>query len=157
MRPKIDDLVQFEIFKGFKPGELADVANSLEVTLLEDGQPLFKEGDPGRSMFFIFKGAIRIQLASGEELAKLEAPTIFGEMAILEHKPRSATAVAVDSTVLWEMGEQTLVKLAVEGSPAAYKIMSWIAKGLSGKLRKTNETVHQLNSELQKQVAASRW
>ena len=155
MKPKIDDLIAFEVFKNFRPDELADVANSLHVIELSDGDALFNEGDSGKSMFFIHKGSITICRAAGEVLATLDAPTIFGEMAVLEHKPRSASAVAKGKAVLWEMDESELTALAESGSPAAYKIMTWIAKGLSDKLRRTNDTVHELNNELQRHARIS--
>lgn len=156
MKPKIADLMQFEIFKSFKPSELADVANVLAAIELNGGDVLFKEGAPGRSMYFIFQGSIIIRREAGEDLAKLTAPTIFGEMAILDHLPRSASAFAKGPTILWEMQEADLLQLAEKGSSAAYKIMTWIARGLSDKLRKTNETVHKLNSEILKH-AESNW
>ena len=61
------------------------------------GAVLFEEGQPGRDMYIIVSGEIEIrrQVGGSERvLAVLPAGEFFGEMAILNGRPRSATAVA---------------------------------------------------------------
>ncbi len=157
MKPKIDQLIAFEVFKGFSPAELGAVANSLDVIELGENDVLFEQGASGRSMFYIYRGAVRIEGNGGVVYATLESPTILGEMAILEHKPRSARAVADKESVLWEMDESSLAKLVEQSNMAAYKIMKWIATGLSDKLRKMNDTVNQLNQKIISQSRRAEW
>lgn len=60
------------------------------------GAVVFEEGDPGSRMYVIQSGEVRIlKIVSGREieLARLTAGEAFGEMALLEGQPRSATAV----------------------------------------------------------------
>ena len=62
---------------------------------LEAGETLFREGDEGDQMYLIKSGKIRIvkEMSKGEEktLAVLEAGAFFGEMAVLDKRPRSAS------------------------------------------------------------------
>lgn len=143
MKPQIDALLRFPIFKDFRPDELATVATSLRVVDLAPGEVLFEEGDQGCSMFFLHMGRIQIDRTSTpgyvEVLAELEPPTVIGEMAVLDHMPRSARAVAMRPCVLWEMDEARLEELAQGGNPAAFKIIRWIARSLSDRLRRTND------------------
>ena len=62
------------------------------------GAVVFEEGDPGSRMYVIQSGAVRVLKRVGAreiELARLGAGEAFGEMALLEGRPRSATAVVV--------------------------------------------------------------
>jgi CRP-like cAMP-binding protein len=64
------------------------------------GETVFREGEPGEKLYVILKGAVRISKhipGTGEEaLAILERGSFFGEMALVDRRPRSADAVAHD-------------------------------------------------------------
>jgi len=81
---------------------------------LVKGERLFKEGDPGYEIYIIKKGKIRIyKELEGEEktLAILKEGEIFGEMAVLDGKPRSASAQAVEHTVLEVLNKQSILNV----------------------------------------------
>jgi len=70
---------------------------------LNPGEVLFNEGDKGRLMYLIREGKIKITKGKGEEekvLAVLKEGDFFGEMAIIDGSPRSASAIAVTLTSL---------------------------------------------------------
>ena len=96
-----EELKEIAVLQGMDPEALARLAAVLESKDIADGQTVFVEGNAGDSMYFIVKGCIRIEmLAEGNRairktLAVLEAGDYFGEMALLDQKPRSASAVAV--------------------------------------------------------------
>jgi len=84
--------------------------SSLEINLLstlsrerrlKPGQEIFREGDPGDAMYVVLEGKVRIsKLIPGigeEALAILERGDYFGEMALIDHQPRSADAKAHDA------------------------------------------------------------
>lgn len=84
---------------------LARLAGVLETRDLADGESVFREGDPADGMYFIASGAVRVekrtQSAGGagtKTLAILEPGDYFGEMALLDRQPRSASAVASGAT-----------------------------------------------------------
>ncbi|MCK4578348.1 MAG: Crp/Fnr family transcriptional regulator [Candidatus Marinimicrobia bacterium] len=70
------------------------------------GETIFKDGDPGQTMFIILDGRIEISKMIGDQktvLAVLEKGSIFGEMAIVDREPRSATAITLADTEMLEM------------------------------------------------------
>lgn len=142
-RPSIDDLLSFELFRDLRSDELVEVSRNLEEIILEPGEVLFQEGEEGEEMYFLFRGKVQIDRKGArgqrEPLATIEAPSVIGEMALLDHKPRSARVVAVRTSTLWKMGEKDLLNLAETKGLAAYKIMRWLATLLSERLRRTND------------------
>ena len=82
-----------------------------EITFGND-QVIFREGDDARTMYDILSGKVGIYKGYGTEDARqivvLEAGKIFGEMGMIEYYPRSATAVALEDTVVEELGESEL-------------------------------------------------
>jgi CRP-like cAMP-binding protein len=72
---------------------------------------IFAEGEEGKELFLLLKGTVRItKIAGGEEriLALLKPGDIFGEMAILESKPRSANAIAAEDCAVMAMDMEEL-------------------------------------------------
>src|ERR1035437_2402876 len=68
------------------------------------GQEIFQEGAPGDGVYFVKAGLVEISAGKGERhvFSRLGPGEIFGEMAIIEHRPRSATASAAqDSEVFF--------------------------------------------------------
>ena len=85
------------------------------------GAEIFKEGDAGDGIYVVKEGAVEISVSMGQNnqrvFAKLGPGELFGEMAVLELKPRSATAIAAaDTQVYFIPREELLVMLG--NSPA---------------------------------------
>lgn len=59
------------------------------------GEILFKEGEPGQELYFILEGSVEVSRA-GQPITHLTEGDIFGEMALFEKKPRSATVKAAE-------------------------------------------------------------
>ncbi len=67
------------------------------------GDVIFRDGSSGQSMFIILEGQVEISKVLGDQktvLAKLGAGSIFGEMAIVDNQPRSATATALSNGII---------------------------------------------------------
>jgi len=102
------------IFRGMNVHE-AKLATLMAFTQeMQDGDPLFRQGDAGSELFVILNGSVRVYLEGkqGETtLAILETGTSLGEMALFRNTPRSASAAAVGPTKLLVINWEGLVKL----------------------------------------------
>ncbi|SIO12666.1 Sulfate permease, MFS superfamily [Bradyrhizobium erythrophlei] len=114
------------------------------------GQIIFREGDPGSELFIVTKGrtSAYLNLINGGDirLATFAPGTIFGELAILDTGPRSASVVADDDVICYVLSEQQFAALAKDAPAVAIKLLSGLGRELSRRLRRANQTIHQLET-----------
>jgi CRP-like cAMP-binding protein len=95
-------LSRVPLFSDLPPDELEALSTRLRRLEHAKGDVIFRQGDPGSSLYIIQSGAVNITLSSraGQQmiLARLGAGEFFGEMALLDGEPRSANAVATDGS-----------------------------------------------------------
>jgi CRP-like cAMP-binding protein len=99
------------------------------------GETIFKEGDEAQQLFVIKSGEVRIQ-AGNRTLAELSTNHIFGEMALIDDAPRSATATAKTDVELVPISEKQFLFLVSQTPFFALKVMRVLAR----RLRATNKT-----------------
>jgi CRP-like cAMP-binding protein len=107
-------------------------------------EAVFHEGDIGDAFYIVMEGQIRISTmvpGVGEEaLAVLKPGAYFGEMALIDDFPRSASAIAHESPVkLLAVYKRDFKKLMAEDKEMAFKLMSVFIRTLSSRLRETDE------------------
>lgn len=93
------------------------------------GQIIFQEGDPGQCMYVVVEGEVEISHA-GRFLRRLGPGEIFGEMALIEHGPRSATATARAATKLAVIDERRFNFLIQQTPFFALQVMRVMAERL---------------------------
>jgi CRP/FNR family transcriptional regulator, cyclic AMP receptor protein len=99
----------------------------------QPGEVLFREGEAGEVMFVIQSGAVRIAKAIGGEdkvLAVLGPGEFLGEMAILNGKPRTATATVVESARCLVIEAKTLEQMVARNAEIALRLIKKLAKRL---------------------------
>jgi CRP-like cAMP-binding protein len=109
--------------------------NGIATRAAKAGEIIFKEGDEADQLFAIKSGEIAIQLGN-RTLAELSANSIFGEMALIDDAPRSATAVAKTDVELVAISEKQFLFLVSQTPFFALKVMRVLAR----RLRATNKT-----------------
>ena len=102
---------------------------------LEPGDVLFKEGAEGSEMFVILSGAIRLT-RDGRELALMDRGKYFGEMSLLSHAPRSATATAVERSRLAVINQGNFDLLVRENPVLVRGLLEELARRLEETNRK---------------------
>jgi CRP-like cAMP-binding protein len=109
---------------------------------LTPGELLFNEGDKGDAMYLIREGKIKITKGRGSDekvLAVLKEGDFFGEMAIIDGSPRSATATAVADTSLLVIDKETF-RNKIKENP----LIEYVLETLARRLRSTDEQIRLL-------------
>lgn len=93
------------------------------------GTLIFEEGASGTEMFGIVEGEVEVRLPNGA-VRRLGPDDTFGEMAIIDHSPRSGTAVALTDTKLAVIDRSAFLFLVQETPMFALQVMSSMAERL---------------------------
>jgi CRP-like cAMP-binding protein len=111
---------------------------------LEKEQVVFKEGDTGGSMFIVESG--RVAVFKGEiQIGAIIKGNSFGEMSLLDGRPRSATCIADDeSTTLLKINADGMRKLIKEHPTISSKLYETIACLMAGRLRRANDKLAEI-------------
>jgi CRP-like cAMP-binding protein len=111
----VDSLQHSPLFVGCNVAVLQAVASRLRVRRFRRNEVIFHQGDAGDSLHIIASGSVKIVLpsAEGDEaiIATLRPPDFFGELALLDGQPRSATATAVDPVETLALSRSTFLEL----------------------------------------------
>jgi CRP-like cAMP-binding protein len=105
---------------------------------------IFEEGQPGAALFLILDGKVAVEVvheSSTTRLAVLERGAFFGEMALLDETPRSATARALERTRTLALYRNDLTGLVQRDAKIACQIYRSLAGMIADRLRLTNELV----------------
>ena len=109
--------------------------NDIKTRRVRAGGVIFREGEDADELFVIKSGYVRIQIGN-RVVADLTADTIFGEMALIDDEPRSATALAITDVELAPVSEKQFLFLVSQTPYFALKVMRVLAQ----RLRVTNKT-----------------
>jgi CRP-like cAMP-binding protein len=90
---RIEELARVNRFKDFTDEEIHQVANTATYLTVPAGWALMVEQQPADKAYMILSGEVSVR-RHGEEVARLGAGEVIGEMALVNHKLRSATVVA---------------------------------------------------------------
>jgi sulfate permease, SulP family len=135
------------LLQDFAPHEIETLVRHLRRVAWPKDSMIFKEGDPGSHLFIITKGQASVMLKSESRnirLATFAPGTVFGELAILDKGPRSASIVADEDVVVYSLSETDFAALRESEPAVAIKILAGLGRELSGRLRRANRTIHQL-------------
>ena len=142
--------------------ELAEVWNICRLAEFESGSVIMREGENGNSMYFFVEGTVDVsktmtlKLDSGANskvekslvILKAQSVSIFGEMAMLEDEPRSATITASTPCVLYEVERADFIRLCDDNPVLGLKLLRGIAGVMSGRIRKTSDDKLKLSTAL---------
>jgi CRP/FNR family cyclic AMP-dependent transcriptional regulator len=110
-----DILARTPLFGGLDEMSRKAVASELREAAYEPGQVIFSRGEPGSEMHIVTKGRVRLSVltSDGRELsfAHVEPPSIFGELAVFDGRPRSADATAVNKVETLMLSKAAFLRL----------------------------------------------
>jgi CRP/FNR family transcriptional regulator, cyclic AMP receptor protein len=134
-----DLLAKVSLFGALDAAGRTAVALELRETNFDAGQAIFSRGDAGAELYIVAKGRVRLSVltADGKELsfAHAEAPSVFGELALFDGRPRSADATAVGKVQALSLSKAAFGRL-LASTPA---VADAAIRFLSGRLRDADE------------------
>ena len=108
-------LARTELFQGIDETTRRRIAGHVAERVVERGQCVFIQGEAGDRMYVLAEGAVKLYVSSRDggivELVRHRPPAAFGEVALLDGGPRSASAEAVERSVLLVVTRAELVAL----------------------------------------------
>jgi CRP/FNR family cyclic AMP-dependent transcriptional regulator len=132
------------LFHAIRDAELKIVLRYLHIREFRNGEYIFREGKPGVGMFIIISGRVKIFFEENDKaLAFLGRGESFGEMALIQEAPRSASAMAIDETRVYGLYQPDLFGLIEKKPELGSKLLLHLAQMLAERLRLSNsENLH---------------
>jgi CRP-like cAMP-binding protein len=135
-------LAKFTVFAELNEEELHTLIEQSVKESYSAGERIINAGDSGHCMYVILSGSacVTVKRGTGEiELARLSAGDFFGEVALVDDGPRSATVTAIEDCELLCITRTTLGVLAGLQPAAAIHLLAAIGRSLVARLRRGNK------------------
>ena len=127
-----------KVFGQLNAGELKTLEKIATERTFERGDEIFTEGDAGDGLYCVKDGLVEISGLFGENtrhvFSKIEPGDIFGEMAVIEDKPRSASAVARKASKVYFFGREQMLELVARSPNLSLVLL----REISNRLREFN-------------------
>jgi uncharacterized membrane protein len=151
-------LTNVSLFEHLEEADREQLAGFIHERQLAAGETLFKTGEPGESLYVVRSGEVELFIkdTAGQKivLAIADAGELFGELALLDQGPRTATAVAVGETHLLALKRHDLLLLFQKSPAAALRVLA----AMSRMTRKADELLRtrvsrNVNEEVEEQIS----
>lgn len=131
---KILFLKGVSLFKNISSERLSSIATIAKEVEFSKHDHIITEGDEGDSLFIIVEGRVKI-IKGKDVIAELGPRDFFGEMAILDSEPRSASVVADSEIICLKISREDFTEILID----EHEIMLAIIKSLVHRLRQSNQ------------------
>ncbi len=151
LKQKTDYLRHVHLFNELTEADLGTLAVVCFQQSFDQGHILFAEGEPGDALYLVTSGAVRLVKSSprGEqELAVMGTGDFFGEMALVDQSPRSATAIVQRHGTLLVLPKAQLDRLLEGDHEFALKLYKIFTKTLCERLRHANVKLAEMAAHL---------
>ncbi len=147
---QVRDTIRSVLCKGLTLEQAEQITRLLVPVKASASHPLMREGDSPTGLFVLLKGTVEIvkKAPNGEAqfLARVEAPSVLGEMSLIMERAHSATVQAVTDCELYLLTKAQFQRLVASESLAAYKLIAAIAEVLAGRLTRLDQKVLELTA-----------
>jgi len=140
-------LLETPMFDNLDPTEIMEIIHIVEVEQYHAGDIIFSEGDAGDAWFVLYSGAVEVLKhgAAGEKkITELGPQACFGEIAILDGSPRSATIRVTEDSVVFRVPRDAFAELLESDHLVAYKLLQHMAVLLAERQRNTTFRLSEL-------------
>jgi CRP-like cAMP-binding protein len=140
---KVLFLQRVPIFARISGEELVTLARTAEELTFARGDVIYRQGDPGGSMYFVISGSVSLSV-DGKEVARRAANEVFGEASVLDREPRVVTAKAEEPLEALRVSAEDFIA----ASQDAVEIAMGVLQVLSRKLREADRRLSRAEDEV---------
>jgi CRP-like cAMP-binding protein len=128
---KVLFLKGIDLFSAIPGEDLAQIALITEELQKDIGEEIIKEGEVGDSLFLVVDGRVKVHKGD-KEVAELGEREVFGEMALLDPAPRSASVHAVSDVTLLRIDREDFAEIMAEKHEIAQGVIKVLVRRLRG-------------------------
>jgi len=125
------------LFEMLSPAEIDALAEVCTPVTFAEGDVVFEEGEVGTSLYVLERGEVDV-LVGGRAIARLAAPSFFGEMALVDREDRSATVRARSACEALQLTAESFTAFRRRSRDGFTLVVINIARVLSGRLREAD-------------------
>ncbi len=140
-------LLSTSMFENLDPVEIKQIAHLVGTIRLQPGETVFEEGAPGDAWYAVYRGEVDVlkKSANGEDKIRTLGPgACFGEIAVLDGSPRSATVRANTELTAFRFPRDAFLELLQQEHLVAYKLVKHMALMFAKTIRDYSETLSNL-------------
>ena len=142
---KIIVLKSTALFSDTPENIVAELGSIVDEVVVSKDEMIFKKGDPGSSMYIIYNGEIRIH-EEDKTFAILKSLDFFGELALLDPEPRSASATALSDTLLLKINQEAAYELMEDRTEVLKSMMTILCRRIRAQNEKLTAEIDSHNS-----------
>ncbi len=130
------------IFRDFTTEQKAFLYRMLEERLYRKDEVIVDEGGMDKTLYLIFSGSVRVikktDIGEDVEIAFISAGNYFGEFSLIDHRPRSASVIAFEDTVVYQLNLLSYTELCRQHSDVEVKMLKGFLLDTVTKLRNSS-------------------
>jgi sulfate permease, SulP family len=132
---------QIPLFQGLVTSQLVQMQSSMRERHYLPGEVILKEGDPSNAMLVLLQGRASVMMRIGQRdvrLSGMRRGSVVGELGFLDGAPRSATVVAQEAVLAYELTREAFEALRRQSPETAFRIANNLTLDLAARLRHTS-------------------
>ncbi|MFZ0606279.1 MAG: SulP family inorganic anion transporter [Xanthobacteraceae bacterium] len=150
VRADVLELRDIDFLAGIDEVDLDRLGAFLARRDFSPGETICSEGEEGDRLWLLAKGSVSVRLSLGDgkgyrRITSLARGTTLGEMALVESARRSATVVADEPVICYELRREDFDRLLAEHPQLATKLLANLSRELARRLRKTSDDLRNLS------------
>lgn len=122
----LDHLASVPLFRGMTRKELRDIAKATVEVNIDEGSEFVTQGDVGREAFVLVEGTADV-IRNGKKIAELRPGDCVGELALLDHGPRTASVVAATPVTALVLGPREFTGVLDQVATLNHKLLGALA------------------------------
>ena len=123
---QLENLKKVGLFAGCSKRELQHIAKAGDVITMTDGTTIVDQGQMGREAFVILKGDVIVR-RGGRKITTLSTGEVVGELSLLDHGPRTASAICDGDCTLFVLDQRHFRQVLEEQPAISFKLLGTLA------------------------------